>query len=160
VVAALAKIKTSHDAGEPVVFMHADHHIRDTGGFIETLFAAAEIAARHNRIVLLGLEPTHPATGFGYIERGESARGDRIYDVSSFKEKPDRKTAEEYVGSGYATCGTWATLSHHLKYLKKKFKRMRRTCGKTTRSCCLPKRQRKRRALHAIRVRADRHGFN
>jgi mannose-1-phosphate guanylyltransferase len=100
VVAALARIKTSHDSGEPVVFMHADHHIRDTGGFIETLLAATEIAARFGRIVLLGLEPTHPATGYGYIERGSNANGGRIYDVKSFKEKPDRTTAQEYLQSG------------------------------------------------------------
>jgi mannose-1-phosphate guanylyltransferase len=100
VIAALARIKVSHDSGEPVVFMHADHHIRDTAGFIETLFVASDVAVRHERIVLLGLEPTHPATGFGYIERGENANGGRVYDVISFKEKPDRELAQRYLKSG------------------------------------------------------------
>ncbi len=101
VLAALAKIKHHHDENEPVVFMHADHHIRDNYGFVDTVKLASVLATDQNKIVLLGLEPTHPATGFGYIERGSHANGGRpIYEVLSFKEKPDHATAQKYLASG------------------------------------------------------------
>jgi len=101
VVAALAIIKKNHDENEPVVFMHADHHIRDNQNFIETVTSAAKLSSEYQRIVLLGLEPTYAATGFGYIERGKNANGGRlVYDVSSFKEKPDHITANKYLSSG------------------------------------------------------------
>lgn len=100
VIAALAKIKKNHDAEEPIVFMHADHHIRDTQGFIESLELAARASVEHQRLVLLGLVPTRPETGFGYIERGEHANGGQIFDILSFKEKPDSHTAQKYFESG------------------------------------------------------------
>ncbi len=100
VIAALAKIKNSHDTEEPIVFMHADHHIRDTQGFVESLQIAGEVSTKHQRIVLLGLVPTHPATGFGYIQRGEHANGGQVFDVVSFKEKPDKTTAQQYLDKG------------------------------------------------------------
>jgi mannose-1-phosphate guanylyltransferase/mannose-6-phosphate isomerase len=100
VIAALVRIKDSHPADEPVVFMHADHHIRDTVGFVESLQLAGEVSKEHQRIVLLGLVPTHPATGFGYIQRGEHANGGQIFDVVNFKEKPDKTTAQKYLDSG------------------------------------------------------------
>lgn len=100
VIAALARIKQSHDETEPIVFMHADHHIRDTVSFIESLQAAAEASVQHQRLVLLGVVPSRPETGFGYIQRGEHANGGLIYDVMSFKEKPDKSTAQQYMDSG------------------------------------------------------------
>lgn len=100
VVAALARIKKEHSEDEPVVFMHADHHIRDSVGFVESLQLAGEVASKHRRIVLLGLMPTHPATGFGYIQRGTHANGGPIFDVVNFKEKPDKTTAQQYIDSG------------------------------------------------------------
>lgn len=101
VIAALARIRKHSNSDEPIIFMHADHHIRDTNGFVDTVKRAAAMSAEKSRIVLLGLEPTNPATGFGYIERGENANGGRpIYKVLSFKEKPDRKTAQKYFDSG------------------------------------------------------------
>jgi len=100
VVAALAKIKATHSSDEPIVFMHADHHIRDTQGFIESLQIAGEVSMKHQRIVLLGLIPTHTATGFGYIQRGQHANGGQVFDVVNFKEKPDKATAQRYIDKG------------------------------------------------------------
>lgn len=102
VIAALACIKQqSNDENEPIVFMHADHHIRDTAGFVETLKIAGEDSSHYKKLVLLGVEPTYPATGFGYIERGEHANGHQVYSVKSFKEKPDLATAQTYLASGH-----------------------------------------------------------
>ncbi len=101
IIAALAKIKQQHPADEPIVFMHADHHIRDTQGFVDTIDMAARMSVAHQQIVLLGVEPTYPATGFGYIERGKHASQDvPLYTVANFKEKPKRDVAKAYVASG------------------------------------------------------------
>jgi mannose-1-phosphate guanylyltransferase len=100
VVMALAKIKSNENPDEPIVFMHADHHIRDNAGFTEALNLAAKVSKEQKKLVLLGLEPTYPATGFGYIERGDHANSGQVYRVTCFKEKPDYQTAEEYVKSG------------------------------------------------------------
>jgi mannose-1-phosphate guanylyltransferase len=80
--------------------MHADHHIRDTMSFTESIELAAEASIQQQKITLLGLMPTRAETGFGYIQRGEHANGGQVYDAVSFKEKPDKETAQKYLKSG------------------------------------------------------------
>ncbi len=80
----------------------ADHYIQDEARF-RSVLAAAYRAAAAGHLVTLGIEPTAPVTGFGYIERGEPAgefEGLPAYRVATFKEKPDRATAERYVADG------------------------------------------------------------
>lgn len=108
IVAALAYISKRHDKDEPIAFLHADHHIRDVEGFAKSFQAAEALTKEKSHISLIGIEPTFPATGFGYIERdGEVAANGRAYRVESFKEKPDFETAKKYVASGhyYWNCG-------------------------------------------------------
>lgn len=101
IIAALAHVSKKHDADEPVIFLSADHHIRDSEGFVRSFELAADISAQKGIITLIGIEPTYPATGFGYIERdGELDERANIHKVESFKEKPDFETANEYVRSG------------------------------------------------------------
>src|SRR5438445_10934314 len=69
IVAALAHISQKHDTQEPIAFIHADHYIRDTAGFTYSFRLAERVATREKRIVLVGVEPDKPATGFGYIEK-------------------------------------------------------------------------------------------
>lgn len=100
-VAALDTISRKHDKDEPIAFLSVDHHIRDVQGFVDSFEVAAETAAREKRIALVGIEPTYPATGFGYIEKAELLPdNDRVYSVASFREKPDFDTAKEYTASG------------------------------------------------------------
>jgi mannose-1-phosphate guanylyltransferase/mannose-6-phosphate isomerase len=73
----------------------ADHYIKDLSAFGEVIGQACQSTAP---FVLFGVKPTHPETGYGYIECGE-AQGDELL-VSSFKEKPDLETAGEYIKSG------------------------------------------------------------
>ena len=85
----------------PVAFMPADHFISDTAAFLSCLRDAEEIAGRGG-IVTLGIVPTKPETGFGYIKRSDDAYFDgeaKGYRVSAFVEKPDFKTAEAYLSS-------------------------------------------------------------
>jgi mannose-1-phosphate guanylyltransferase len=98
---AIQYISTRHDHDEPIASIHADHHIRDVQGFVQGISLAADIAGRNQRITLLGVEPTHPDSKYGYIHKGEVFdRRDFIYEIASFKEKPEYKIAQEYFESG------------------------------------------------------------
>ena len=101
IVFALDVISRRHDHDEPIAFVHSDHHIRDVEGYAHSLRAAADASSLSNKVTLIGIEPTFPATGFGYIERdGEVAGTDGVYNIESFKEKPDFETAQGYVQEG------------------------------------------------------------
>lgn len=101
ILLALDYIARRHGHGEPIAFISADHNIRDTEGFVRSFHMAGKVSAEKNEITLIGIEPTFPATGFGYIERDQAIDADRgIYNVASFKEKPDYETAQKYVKSG------------------------------------------------------------
>lgn len=101
IIAALSHVSQRHDNSESIVVLSADHHIRDTAGFVHSFKVASEVSEREGRIVLVGIEPDHPATGFGYIQKdGVFDEESYVYNVHSFKEKPDYNTASEYVKSG------------------------------------------------------------
>lgn len=101
IVFALDVISRTHDRNEPVAFIHSDHHVRDINGFARSFAVAAKISKANSEITLIGIEPTFPATGFGYIERNGVIDADSgAYNVQSFKEKPDYDTAQRYVDSG------------------------------------------------------------
>ncbi len=80
-----------------ILLMPADHHIEDEPGFQATVQRGARLAA-DGRIVTFGIKPNAPATGFGYIQRGDIV-GDG-YEVAAFKEKPDEITARAYLDDG------------------------------------------------------------
>jgi mannose-1-phosphate guanylyltransferase/mannose-6-phosphate isomerase len=102
VLAALVKLGKMYDADEPVAFMHSDHYIRDTDSFVHSFQVAIDAAKRNKRIVLIGAEPTYPATGFGYIEKGKlHNKYNSVFEVKSFREKPDSTTASSYLKSGH-----------------------------------------------------------
>lgn len=101
IILALDYISRTHDHDEVIAFIHSDHHVRDVKGFARSFKTAASIAARDKKITLIGIEPSYPSTGLGYIERdGNDDRDTSVYDVLSFKEKPDYETAQKYVNSG------------------------------------------------------------
>jgi mannose-1-phosphate guanylyltransferase len=81
----------------------ADHYIRDAAAYRKIVRTALDVAKKSGRMVVLGIPPTHPETGFGYIERMEptiGAEGTPVYPVRRFAEKPALATAKEYVASG------------------------------------------------------------
>ncbi len=81
----------------------ADHFIRNRGRFADVVRAAAEVARLQNRLVTIGISPTGPETGYGYIHRGEQTdqcQGEKIYLVKKFVEKPDRQRARQYLAQG------------------------------------------------------------
>lgn len=99
IILALAQLAAVHTQETLINFMHADHHISDQETFRRTVQAAGRAAYEQESVALIGLPPRYPATGFGYIKRGERISSD-CYRVEAFQEKPDLATAEEYVSSG------------------------------------------------------------
>ncbi len=90
---------------DPVVVLPSDHWIEDEDGFVAALRRAVEAARHHKAIVTLGIAPTFPATGYGYLGLGGEVEtpgeGDRsVRQVLQFREKPSLEMAREYVDSG------------------------------------------------------------
>ena len=85
--------------GEVMLCVHADWSIGDPDGFRATLECAASLAERHGSLVTVGVRPSRPDPGFGYIQPGEPVDG--AHRVARFVEKPDRQRAEAMVRDGY-----------------------------------------------------------
>lgn len=101
IVFALDYISRHHKTNEPVAFIHSDHNVRDVQGFAHSFATAAHVSAERDCIALIGIEPTFPSTGFGYIERdGVIDASSGIFQVESFKEKPAYEVAKQYVEAG------------------------------------------------------------
>jgi mannose-1-phosphate guanylyltransferase/mannose-6-phosphate isomerase len=83
-----------------LLVLPSDHAIADTAAFRDAVLAAQR-AAEKGLLVTFGIRPTHPATGYGYIEQGEPLAGDaRTFRIRRFVEKPDARKASEYLASG------------------------------------------------------------
>lgn len=76
----------------------ADHHIADEGAFAETLRCALK-AAEGGGIVTVGIRPSRPETGYGYIEMGEPL-AEGVHRARRFVEKPNRQRAEQFLAAG------------------------------------------------------------
>lgn len=101
IIFALDVISRTHNHNEPIAFIHSDHHVRNIGGFAQSFSTAAKVSKAKHLITLIGIEPTFPSIGFGYIERDGAIDADSgVFNVESFKEKPDYETALGYLGSG------------------------------------------------------------
>ena len=100
IVFALDIISRTRSHDEPIAFVHSDHSIHDVDGYARSIQAAANASIQTNKITLIGIEPTFPATGFGYIERADELENTGAFSIESFKEKPDFSTAEEYIQAG------------------------------------------------------------
>jgi mannose-1-phosphate guanylyltransferase len=100
----LSTLLVAHrDPEAAFAMLPADHVIHDSAGFQSILDTAFSAAEREDALVTVGIKAAYPATGYGYIERGEVVQtvDDRpVYVVEAFKEKPDAETAEAYVESG------------------------------------------------------------
>jgi mannose-1-phosphate guanylyltransferase len=75
----------------------ADHVIKDAGKLRRSITAGAALARRTDSLVLLGVRPTRPETGYGYIEIGDRLPGGKAFTVRRFHEKPSVAVARRYV---------------------------------------------------------------
>ena len=96
----LAALQATANGDDPIlVVTPADQTVQNSAAFTIALQNAIRVAAT-NAIVILGITPTGPETGFGYIKRQGTAGENNEYTVAQFAEKPDLSTAQAYVASG------------------------------------------------------------
>lgn len=90
------------DESACMAIMPADHLIEPVAAFHQLLQRGQQIAENSNALVTFGITPSHPATGFGYIERGQTLDQEQpaAFRVQGFREKPDAATAKQYLNSG------------------------------------------------------------
>src|SRR5260370_38134322 len=101
----LAAIHVRHAAhGDALMaVLPADHYIEQPQKYRDIVSSALDVARESGRMVVLGIPPTGPETGFGYIERTGEPIGTEsfpVFTVRRFTEKPELKRAQEYVASG------------------------------------------------------------
>jgi mannose-1-phosphate guanylyltransferase len=118
-----------------VIVVSSDQHIQDEAALLRALRRAAA-EAEQGQIVALGIEPTRPETGYGYLKQGpQTAPG--IYAVDRFVEKPDVETAKSYLARGgyYWNAGIFvfradvmlAAIERHMPDLARQLENLRRT---------------------------------
>lgn len=82
----------------------SDHYIKQEEVFAETLKEAVNLAKEKDCLVTIGIRPTYPSTGFGYIKSADESEGETngfsYYKVKEFMEKPDEETAKNYISTG------------------------------------------------------------
>jgi mannose-1-phosphate guanylyltransferase len=100
----LAAVHLAHEHGDALMaVLPSDSHVGDVGRYRSLVRAALDIARAPGNLVVFGVPPTRPETGYGYIERGDvsgRARGAVAYAVRRFTEKPELAVAQEYAASG------------------------------------------------------------
>jgi mannose-1-phosphate guanylyltransferase len=102
VVALGAAVIQKKDAQGVMVVLTADHFIKNVPGFISVLDNACE-CAKEKHLVTLGIQPTFPSTGYGYIESGDQVRmfgNHKVYKALRFEEKPGENRAVDFIKSG------------------------------------------------------------
>ncbi|MCP4248837.1 MAG: NTP transferase domain-containing protein [bacterium] len=99
-VAMAAAILQQRHADAVMGVFTADHVITPIDRFVAAVDRAYETAEQHaDALVTMGIRPTAPETGYGYVQRGRPV-SDGVYEVQRFKEKPDRAKAEQYLAGG------------------------------------------------------------
>ncbi len=101
-VAWSAGVLADRDPDAVVAMVTADQIIEPVAEFRRSLERAFDVVDSHpEALVTLGVLPTSPHTGYGYLHRAEALDGfDGVHTLAEFKEKPDRETAQKYVDSG------------------------------------------------------------
>jgi mannose-1-phosphate guanylyltransferase / mannose-6-phosphate isomerase len=100
-IVACALQAVRENPGAILAVMPSDHVVKDEARFVEGVKRAAKVAAS-GKLVLFGIKPDEPHTGYGYIRQGQPLEGFNggAYAVESFNEKPDKATAERYLAAG------------------------------------------------------------
>jgi mannose-1-phosphate guanylyltransferase len=102
-VACGAALVSAKDENGVFAVLTADQVMGDLDVFSATLKGGMDLAEKNEVLVTIGIEPTYPATGFGYIESGETfetLEGIEFREANRFVEKPDEATASEYLETG------------------------------------------------------------
>ena len=92
-------VAAGHDASATILSLHADWYVGDNALFRESAARALDVARRHDVLVTVGMAPSRPDPGYGYIVPGESLEGD-ARRVERFIEKPPVARAKELIAAG------------------------------------------------------------
>ncbi|ASN86364.1 mannose-1-phosphate guanylyltransferase/mannose-6-phosphate isomerase [Pectobacterium versatile] len=113
---ALAALQAIHNGDDPILLvLAADHAIQNEKAFIESVSSAIAHAS-NDKLVTFGIVPDRPETGYGYIRRGLPI--DNAFTVSSFVEKPDIVSAQNYLDSGEYYWNSGMFMFKASRYLK------------------------------------------
>ena len=93
------KIQKQHPDAN-IVVTPSDALVINTSEYQRVLSKALSYTSDKNAIVTIGIKPSRPETGYGYIASAEPTSVDEIYKVEAFKEKPNLETAEQYLAAG------------------------------------------------------------
>lgn len=103
-VAIAAEMLYRKDPDAVMVVLPADHHITNAPEFKNILKSAIQKAEEGENLVTIGIHPSRPETGYGYIYADDAAKetfnDNVVHPVKAFKEKPDEETAKKFVASG------------------------------------------------------------
>ncbi|MBL7768802.1 MAG: mannose-1-phosphate guanylyltransferase [Flavipsychrobacter sp.] len=88
------------DPQASLIVAPSDHLILDTIAFRKVCLEALSFVNKHNAFITLGIKPTHPNTGYGYIQFEQHAITDNVFKVKTFTEKPNLELAKTFVASG------------------------------------------------------------
>ncbi|MGZ3689767.1 MAG: mannose-1-phosphate guanylyltransferase, partial [Bdellovibrionota bacterium] len=94
-----ARAVAAQDPRGVMLVMPSDHHMSDPEAFRETIREATRWAAEHDDLVTLGIKPSRPETGYGYLRTGKALSGSG-HQVDGFVEKPNLAKAEEFLRAG------------------------------------------------------------
>lgn len=83
-----------------IVISPADHLILDERSFQQSVFEGLDFVSKHEALLTLGIKPTRPDTGYGYIQYDQSKAIDKVYKVKTFTEKPNHDIARAFLRSG------------------------------------------------------------
>jgi len=98
-LSAVKLLKKDKDA--TLVVLPSDHYIEDEKAFRDTILQGVEVAERKRGLVTIGVLPTRPETGYGYIEMGERVIGEiPTFKVERFMEKPNIEVAKDFIMKG------------------------------------------------------------
>jgi mannose-1-phosphate guanylyltransferase len=78
----------------------ADHLILDEKAFTKVCLEALDFVSKHKALITLGIKPSHPNTGYGYIQYDQQGVSDNVYKVKTFTEKPNLEIARTFLASG------------------------------------------------------------
>jgi mannose-1-phosphate guanylyltransferase/mannose-6-phosphate isomerase len=96
----MAALAAAEGGGDPVLVVSpADHAIANNQAFLMALRQAV-LAAANGTMVILGITPVRPETGYGYVQVAKAGEGDGARGVECFVEKPDATTAQQYLDAG------------------------------------------------------------
>ena len=89
-----------NDPQASMIVTPADHLVLDRTAFKKVNLEALHFVEKHNALVTLGITPTSPNTGYGYIQREAQTVTDNVYKVKTFTEKPNLELAKTFIASG------------------------------------------------------------